>query len=253
MIVVKRTTVNVGEEAVVIKKPWFLGKSGIESKPITTGTIWAVASTEIKIISLKAFNIEESFNSLFTHDYIPINFNIYMTFRYKKGKSVLLVKEFGSKDEWYQHLLSKPLQKSIEMEVKQRTLLELSSDPFQIEELKNSIIFGVEDFIKKQNIPVELLTLNISKISPPQALIDMALKKEIAKNERERQTFKKEAEEIAIEADRAYMLRMNMTPRQYLELKRIELDNRKLSNQRFAIDSAKDSNGSIKININIGR
>ncbi len=258
--IIKRTTVNEGMEAVIIKKPWFLGKGGIETKTIHTGTIWSVASTEIKLISLKPFSIEESFSELLTKDNIPIDFKISLSFKYQKGKGSLLVSNFGESEEWYKNLLSPPLQKTVEIAVKQRTLLDMTDDVNAVKELNEYIVFGVDDFLKKQSIPVELIDINIGKITPPKEIIEASIKTEVEKQNIKRQKeqirvqeLRKKAEHATANADRAYMIRMGMTPREYLDMKRIELKSKELSNQRVAINSAKESNGSIQIHITMGQ
>ena len=247
--VTTRTSVEAGEEAVVIKKPWFFGKSGIEKKPISTGTIWAVASTEVKMVSLKAFTIKESFAELFTEDSIPIELTIILSFKNKKGESILLVEQFGESEEWYRDLLFNPLQSSLEIAVKKRTFEEISKNSDTLKEIKQDIIFGVKDFLKKQTIPVELLDITFGKIVPPKKIVYMAIDVEVEKENLKVQELRKKIVALSAEADRAYMLKMNMSPREYLKMKQIELENQKLLIQRLAIENAKDSNGSIKIEI----
>ena len=258
--IIKRTTVNEGMEAVIVKKPWFIGKGGVQTKPIHTGTIWSVASTEIKLISLKAFTIKESFKEILTKDNIPIDFNVNLSFKYQKGKGSLLVSNFGESEEWYTNLLSPPLQRTVEVAVRKKTLLDMTDDVNAVKEIKESIVFGVDDFFKKQSIPVELVDISIGKITPPQEIIEASIKTEVEKENIKRQKeqirtqeLRKKAEHATANADRAYMIRMGMTPREYLEMKRIELETKQLSNQRVAINSAKDSNGSIQIHINLGK
>ena len=77
--VIQRVTVNSGMEAVIIKKPWFSKKSGVENQAISTGTIWAVKSSTIKLISLKPFEISEEFSNILSLENIPISFTINMT------------------------------------------------------------------------------------------------------------------------------------------------------------------------------
>lgn len=245
----QRVSVDAGEEAVIIKKPWFWGKSGVEKKAITTGTIWAVASTEVKMVSLKAFTIEESFKELFTEDNIPVELATTLTFKNKKGESVLLIEQFGESKNWYKNLLFKPLQNSLEIEIKKQTFEEITKNSDRLKEIKSNILFGINDFLQKQAIPVELLDIIFGKIVPPKAIVQMEIDGEVQKEKLKVQELRKKVQEVNAQADRAYMLKMNMSPREYIKMKQIELEHQKLSLQRFAIENAKESNGSITIEI----
>ncbi len=251
-VIIQRVTVDAGEEAVIIKKPWFGGEKGVEPKTISTGTIWSVASSEIVIISLKPFNIEDSFSHLLTNDNIPVDFNITSVFQYKKGEGANLVENFGAEKEWYKHILSKPIHNTIEIAIKQESFNNLY-DKNIIEEIKKDIIFGVRELIKQRAIPVKLIDMSINKISPPKEFIASAIQREVEREKIAFHKLRKEAEESSAEADRVYMIKMNMSPKEYLRMRQIELDTKKLSNQRYAIDHAKDSNGSIKILIDMGK
>ncbi|SFV64224.1 hypothetical protein MNB_SV-12-1442 [hydrothermal vent metagenome] len=253
LFIVKRVTVNVGEEAVIIKKPWFFGAKGIEKDSISTGTIWSITSSEIKIISLKAFTIEDSLCNLFTKDNIPVDFNISLVFKYKKGEGSTLIENFGGDREWYTNLVSKPLHNSMEVAIKKQIFNDLYYDENITNEIKKDILFGVRDLIKKRAIPVNLIDIIIGKITPPKEIIESAIKRETQKDRIAFHQLRKEAEKTSAEADRAYMIKMNMTPKEYIKMKEIELDTKKLANQRYAIDHAKDSNGTIKVKIDMGK
>lgn len=248
---IQRISIDEGMEAVVIKKPWFFGKSGIEKNSIRIGTVWAVASTEVKLVSLKVFTLEKSFTELFTEDNIPIELTITLSFKNHKGESVLLIEQFGESEEWYKNLLFNPLQNSLEIAIKKRTFEEITKNSDTLKKIKQDIIFGVTDFLKKQAIPVELLDINFGKIVPPKEIVNMAIDIEVEKENLKVQELRKKVIEVNAEADRAYMLKTNMSPREYLKMKQIELENQKLLIQRLAIENAKDSNGSIKIEINM--
>ena len=246
---IQRVTVNAGEEAVIIKKPWFWGNKGVNKKVIKEGTIWSVASTEIKLISLKAFNIEESFTELFTSDNIPMELKLTLTFQNQKESGVILVKKFGDSEEWYKNLLLNPLQNSLETEIQKQTFKEMTQNSDTLKEIKSNILFGINDFLQKQSIPVELLDITFGKIVPPKEIVQMAIDGEVQKEKLKVQKLRKKVQEANALADRAYMLKMNMSPREYLKIKQIELERQKLSLQRFAIENAKESNGSIIIDI----
>jgi len=259
-IVVQRVTVNAGMEAVVIKKPWFLKKSGTEKKAISTGTIWAVSSSTIKLFSLKPFEISESFSGLLTSENIPIDFTMNMSFQYQKGNTPLLVEKFGDNNEWYNALLLSMLKVSLEAAIKSHPLQELQANSSTVQTIEESTEQHIKNFLKTQNIPVDLIQLHINKITPPKTLIDSAIEtereKEGAKTKEEKikvEELRKKLEETRANADKAYMLKMKMSVRQYLQMKQLELEEKKLLNQRYIIEQAKDCNGTIELKMDMGK
>ncbi|MCH9741167.1 MAG: SPFH domain-containing protein [Epsilonproteobacteria bacterium] len=259
-VIIKRTTVTEGTEAVIIDKPWFFGKSGVQKTPIAKGTIWSTRSTEVKLVSVRFFEIAEPMEAVLTLDNNPIKLTIYLTFKNIKGKTPLLVEKFGNNNEWYEHLLRRPLQNTVRVFIKKHTLESILNDELKTAELKDAIHFGVEEFLKTHKIPTQLIDINIPEITPPNELIEASIQTEVEKQNAKTEQIKIETEKLRqivqeekAKADRAYMKKMNLSPRQYLELMKIELESKRLANQRHALDSAKDSNGSIQVQINMGK
>ncbi len=259
-VIVKRTTVAEGTEAVIIDKPWFIGKSGIEKRARANGVIWHFRSTEVKLIPIYPFGIKEEMKGVLTLDNIPISFNMVLTFKNIAGKTPLLVEQFGSNNQWYVNLLQKPLQNTVTIFVKKQKFESIFNDEKIMLELQDSVRYGVEDFLKKYRIPIQLISVNIEKISPPQEIIAAAIKTQVEKQNAKTEEAKIETEklrqlvqEAKVKNDRLYMRKMNLTPRQYIELKRIELESKRLENQLHALECAKDSNGSIKVRIDMGK
>jgi hypothetical protein len=257
-IVVQRVTVNAGMEAVIVKKPWFSSKSGIEPKAISTGTIWAVKSTTIKLISLKPFEINEEFTDILTLENIPISFTMNMTFQKQKGKTPLLIEEFGEENEWYSTLILPSTKVSIESAIKSSTFQTLLDNTHGIQTLEKSASLYIQEVLKAKHIPINLLQFHLSQITPPKELITAAIEtetlKQKAKSKEEKiktEALRKQLEETRAKADKAYMLTMNMSVQQYLQMKKLDIEAKKISNQRFVIEQAKDSNGSIQVQMNM--
>ena len=95
------STVNAGEEGVLIKRPYIFGYGGVVAEPITTGLTWTVWSTQVKRVNLKPFQITESFTDLITQDNNPVDFKIHLTFKHIAGKTPILVEKFGN--NWYEN------------------------------------------------------------------------------------------------------------------------------------------------------
>jgi len=253
IIIIKKTVVEPDMEAIVIKKPWFYGEKGVEPNPIYTSTIWHVKSTDVKLFSLKPFTIKEPFKNILTKENIAINFDIALTFIYIRGQTKLLVEKYGTNQEWYKNILLAPMSNSLALYIKKINFDHVFNNKDELKSLKEEILFGIDKFLKEHNIPIEIVDINILKITPPKEILDNALKEKSIKQKIKIEKLQQKAKELSANADRAYMLKMGMNTRQYLELRKIELENIKLANEKYAIESAKEGNGSIQVHINVGR
>lgn len=112
------STIDAGEEGVLVKKPWFLGHGGVEPEPIKTGLTWTAFSTSVERVDIKPFSITEQFDDLITIDNNPVDFSVNMTFKHIEGKTPELVEKFGLTriengnviEGWYGNKVKEPLE-----------------------------------------------------------------------------------------------------------------------------------------------
>ena len=250
--IVQRVSVSTGEEATLTKKPWFYGKNGINLTPLTEQTIWSVQSTNIEVTTIQPFVLNEHFLQLLTADSIPIDIDVHFTFQHLKGKTPELIQNFGEAQAWYTNNLKEPLKNTIEKFVKKQSFQKITEEDNSSLELQDTIIFGVKDFLNSRNIPTKLLDVRVGAINIPSSILEIALKKEEERQKLQTQIIRKELEEASAEADKTYMDKMNITVKEYIKLKQLELKNKELENQRYAIECAKENNRSIQINMGMG-
>ena len=239
------SSVDAGEEAVLIYKPWVFGHGGVDPVPVKTGLTWTLWSTSVKRINVKPFNIDEKFDDLITSDNNPVDFSIHMTFRHQKGQTPILVDQFGS--NWYANNVKEPLRNATRAYTKNHKMFEMTTNKAITSELQAIVRETITNLMKEKGIPTDLILVTVGKVMPPKAVVTAtiatAVQKQNVKTQNERvkaEQARTAAEQASAEADRAYMKEMGMTPQEYLEMKRLE-------NQRVAIDSAKDG----KINLNM--
>lgn len=72
-VVFSPSSVDVGEEGVMVKKPWVIGHGGVDSESIRTGLVWTAWSTEVVRVNVKPFNVTEPFADLITVDNNPVD------------------------------------------------------------------------------------------------------------------------------------------------------------------------------------
>ena len=257
--------IDAGEEAVIIKKPWFLGHGGVEPTPEKTGLVWTAFSTSVERVNIKPFNITEPFDDLITIDNNPVDFDIHLTFKHIEGKTPILVEKFGleiidanrySTGGWYGSKVKEPLRNAVREFTKNNTMFQMTTDPNVVTQLEEIVTKEVKDFLLKEGIPTELVKATVGKVSPPKAVIDStiqtAVQKQNVKTQEERvkaEQARELAEKASATADKAYMSAINMTADQYLKMK--ELDN-----QRMAIEKGNSVNiimGNAQPMFNVGR
>ena len=227
------SSVDAGEEGVMVKKPWIVGHGGVDSESIRTGLVWTAWSTEVIRVNVKPFNVTEPFDDLITVDNNPVDFNIHMTFKHIEGKTPELVEKFGV-NGWYTNKVQEPLRNSVREFTKSRTMFEMTTNPKMVTELEQKVSEEIREFLKKENIPTELVLATIGKVMPPQAVLDATIQTGVQKQnvltqvERVKAEQSRElAEKASANADKAYMTAINMNADQYLKMK--ELDIQKLA------------------------
>lgn len=231
------SSVDAGEEAVLVKKPYFFGHGGVDSEPVKTGLIWTAFSTEVVRINVKPFNISEQFDDLITYDNNPVDFDIHLTFKHIEGKTPILVEHFGAR--WYENKVKEPFRNAVREFTKNNTMFQMTTSPETVTKLEAAINNEIQKFLQDEGIPTELVRVSVGKVSPPQAVIDStiqtAVQKQNVKTQEERvkaEMSREQAEVASANADKAYMRTLNISPEQYLKMK--EIDNQKLAIEKGA-------------------
>ena len=229
------SSVDAGEEAVLVKKPYFFGHGGVDPESIKTGLVWTAFSTEVVRINVKPFNISEQFDDLITYDNNPVDFDIHLTFKHIEGKTPILVEKFGTR--WYENKVKEPFRNAVREFTKNNTMFQMTTSPDTVTKLEAAVNNEIQKFLKDEGIPTELVRVSVGKVSPPQAVIDStiqtAVQKQNVKTQEERvkaEQSRELAEKAAANADKAYMSAINMNAEQYLRMK--EIDNQKLAIER---------------------
>lgn len=87
------------EEAVLIDHPIFFGHGGVNAKPVETGLTWCWFSTASETFKIIPVRYDEAFDDIFSNDNTPLDFNSYITIQIEKGKTPILLQNYGV--NWY--------------------------------------------------------------------------------------------------------------------------------------------------------
>jgi len=218
---------DAGHEVVLIEKPWFFGHGGVDPDPVKTGRTFAAITTEGVDVYMQPQRFEADLPDTMTSDGVPISFHAIVTLRVVD--SVALIKNFGP--NWYQNNVEQPFGQFVRQTVRQHGMNETAISSTAIDTIDHQIRDDLIEFIKAKNLPVQLVTMTVGRANPPDSVKNQRI--ETATQEQRVQTEKqiklaedqrKLAEESRAAADNAYRQAIGLSPEQYVQLKRIEME-----------------------------
>lgn len=234
-------SVDAGEEAVLVRKPWFFGSGGVDMTPIQTGSQVVASSTDVVKIPVTPLSFDLGFDNMMPKDGIPLDFHT--TVRVQVTNTPLLVRDWnggatrvnadGDKVpsySWFNSNITPVYTNLVRQEVKNYTMTQLAFEGRAIDQIDQRVTAKLDEFIRRNKIPIRLLSVTIGRAIPPQEILDQRtataeqqqrLQTEYAKQKAEE--ARKGAELARAEADNAYRVQMQWTPEQLIETKRIEM------------------------------
>lgn len=218
---------DAGHEVVLIAKPWFFGHGGVEDEPVKTGRTWAAITTEGVDVYMQPQKFDTEMHDTMTSDGVPISFHAIVVLQVTD--SVALIKNFGP--HWYQNNLEEQFKTMVRQAVRKRGMNETAISTTALDAIDAEIRDSLVAFIKEKGLPVRLVTMTVGRANPPDAIRSQRI--ETAAQEQRVQTEKqiklaedqrKAAEESRAAADNAYRQALGLSPEQYVQLKRIEME-----------------------------
>lgn len=225
---VSPSTVDAGEEAVLIKKPWIFGHGGVVEKPIRTGLVWTVWTTEVARYNIKPMKATEKFVDITASDNVAIDFNSYLTLRIQQGKTPVLHELSG--EAWYSNKVKDYYRTVVRNEARTRSSIELRTKPESINGAQQNIHDAMVSYFKSIELPVDVVKVVIGKVVPPEEVLAeaerTAAQKQRNATEKARASAELErkfAETNKALADKAFATEFRMTTAQFLENKRLDI------------------------------
>lgn len=229
LLTLQRVKIDAGFEAVLIDKPFWtaFGKGGVRPEPLTAGAKWLWYTTEVVTVDLRPFQWTERFDDkvdgTITSDNVPIDFNAYIKTRPVDSRTPELVARFGP--DWYNKNLKEYFRTEVRDEVVKHPMTALTTRQDVLAKVQADVKKSVEDFVKKEELPIVVMEVIIGKAAPPDtivaALADTAAQQQRAKTEDERakaEINRKHAEANRAKADNAYREAIGLSPAQFLQL-----------------------------------
>lgn len=218
---------DAGHEVVLIDKPWFFGHGGVESDPVKTGRTWAAVTTDGVDVYMQPQRYEQALEDTMSADGVPLGFHAIINLQVTD--SVALVKLFGP--DWYKNNVEQEFAQLVRQAVRKRGMNEMAISTTAIEAVDSEVETGMSAYMKEHGLPVKLITMTVGRANPPDAIKNQRV--ETATQEQRVQTEKQiklaEDQRMAAEtsralADNAYRQAIGLSPEQYVQLKRIEME-----------------------------
>lgn len=220
---------NADEEAVLIKKPWFFFLSeGVDPTPVTAGCTWCLSSTSYETFKIVPVKYEEKLNDIISNENTPLDFNTQIIIRIKKGKSPILLENYGK--DWYNNNVKEVYNKFTRHYVSMYSPFDLTSNREVIEEIDKYVKRDMENYIKNKSkereFPIVIEEVITGRAIPNEAqLTEMnntaaqIQAKQTQERRREMEVAREKTEKQRAIADKAYQNEMGLSTKDYIALK----------------------------------
>lgn len=224
------------QEAVFTYQPYFFGHGGIDMEAGTTGRYWCWISTHVDTFRIIPVKNQVNMEDLASNDNTPLDFHTVIITQIKKGKSPVLLKNYGK--DWFNTNLYNHYCNRVRDYVSQYSPFDLLSNREVLNMIDQKILQEMQEYVdelsKDAEFPIIIKNVVIGKAIPNKE--QLAEMNETAREVQSRQTQERRAEaQLAREkaerqraiADKAYMEEMNLTPSQFIQLKAWEIIEKK--------------------------
>lgn len=236
----ERVKVNAGEEAVLVHKPFFFGKGGIDQTPISTGSKWVWCTTDNVKFPIIPVKYTETLDDVASNENTPLDFTTQIIIQVNQGKTPILLKNYGV--EWYKNNIQDIYNNYTRNYISKYSPFDLMSNRDTLALIDANILKDMRDYVanlsKKAEFPITIISVVTGRAKPNQAqLAEMnntaaQIQAKISEDRRaEKEDARAEAERKRAIADKAYMREMNLTTEEFIQLKQWEV-----------IDKKKDAN-----------
>ena len=227
---------DADEESVLIKKPWFFGHGGVDNEPVETGCAWCVWTTSSETFKITPQRYDEAFDDIFSNDNTPLDFNTYIMIQIKKGKTPILLKNYGK--NWYKNNIQVPYRNYTREEVSKYSPFDLISNREVLNKIDSAVVTKMQNYLatlsKNAEFPIIIKSIttgaakpNKDQLTEMNATAAAIQKTKTQQRNEEMDTARANAEQARAIADKAYMNAMNLSAEQFIQLKYIEMIDKK--------------------------
>lgn len=221
-----RVAPDAGVEAVLVSKPLIFGHGGVQESPVKTGSTWVVFTTEPVYVNVQPQQYDIAINDLMASDGVPLHFDA--AIRLQVTDSVELIRKFGPR--WYENNIQTEFTSRTRQAVRKHSMNELAIQASGVDAVDVEVTTGLESYIRQIGMPVKLVKVTVGKATPPEEIKQQRIKtaEQQQRQQTEAQTklaedAREAAERSRAVADNAYRQTLNLTPQEFVELQRIDM------------------------------
>lgn len=230
-----RASPDAGHAAVLTAKPLLFGHGGVEDEAVTTGSTFVALTTDVDYVDLNPRALVIEYDDIMSSDGIPLSFQA--TAILQVTDSVELVRHFGGKEKdingqpaWYVHNVLSVENNLIRDAFKGQPMHALAIEATGAKEVEATVRASLEAYIKEKRIPAVVVNFTLGRVNPPEGIKRQRV--ETAEQTQRQQTEiqkklaednRKAAEVARAAADNAYRENMGLSPEQFVELQRIDM------------------------------
>ena len=248
-----RVIPDADEEAVLIKKPWFFGHGGVEEEPVTTGNTWCCWSTSSEYFKIIPISYYETLDDIISNENTPLDFKTQIVIRIKKGKSPVLLKNYGVK--WYDNNIKEVYNNFTRHYVSMYSPFDLTSNREVIAKIDACIKKDMEAYVaklsKEREFPIVIERVITGRAIPNKAQMTemnntaaQIQAKQTQERRYEMQLAREKSEKQRAVADKAYQKEMGLSMEQFISLRAWDVIEKK---QGANIDVLFNSNSTEKM------
>ena len=222
---------DAGQEGVFIKKPLFFGDGGVDPVPAKTGLEYCAWTTDVVYVTMTPVAYNEVIDDVLSDNRTPIDVKPVIYLQVEEGKSPALIENYGEK--WYDNNLKRIIIDELVAQIGEFSAADLLSNQVVIDSINRHTKAYIDNYIaklsKNKPFPVKCLSVSLgkAKLSEMNTTAKMIQMKESQSRRFEAESAREAAERQRALADKAYMQSMNLSPEQYIQLKYIEMIEKK--------------------------
>ena len=228
----RSVTPDAHQEAVLVEKPYFFGKGGVDDAVVTTGRQYVSASTDVIYVDIVPKRYDAEFKDIMSKDNTPLNYTTYVTLQVIPGMSPQLIKNYG--ENWYADNIEAAYRNIVRQEVSRHNFVDLMSNRAVFEQIDSDIrsllAAHVDSLSRTRPFPVRVCDVITGRARPGdkhmKEMNNTAVEAQ-AKITEEKRLDKEEARYAAelarANADKAYMKALGLTVDQFISLRTLEV------------------------------
>ena len=220
--------IDAGHEGVLVEKPFFFGRGGVDPVPVKTGRVAVAPTTQVIDVDVRPVQYSEHFD-IISAENAPVSFDAFFIANVIEGRSPDLISKYGP--HWYATNVKEAFRTFVREEVQRYPLFQLTTDPTTRAKLQDVIAKEVQStLIEKQGIPVRLNRIVVGSILPPKGVVEQTTQT-ITQEQRKitmvefqkAEESREKAEKQRGIADRACRESVGLSAPEFVDLRRIEV------------------------------